>query len=262
MPSQPNYSLLDKPEILQLVFYPRWEWLPAPPGASDFIVDVEDGVSISCRFYPASRTSPCLLFFHGNGEVACDYDGIAPLYNEIDISLFVADYRGYGRSGGLPSFSSMIADTHHIYKSFRQVLQERDYKGPVFFMGRSLGAHSVVELVSHYGQEIRGLIVESGAARITRLLSLFGLSTEVEPFRQLEASIQDRVYSIAVPVLVLHGEYDSLIPSLEATWFFDTVGSKVKRLVLIPRAGHNDIMLVGMAQYFSAIKEFVSSSIR
>lgn len=254
---RPDYSLLDRPEIREFAFYPRREWTPAPPGATDFQVDVEAGVSISCRFYPASPASPCLLFFHGNGEVACDYDGIAPLYNEMDISLFVADYRGYGRSGGQPSFAAMVADAHPIFRFFRQSLALMGYNGPIFLMGRSMGAHSVVELASHYSPEIKGLIVESGSSRLARLLSFLGLSIGPEQAKRLESAILARIRSIEVPVLILHGEWDTLIPPGEAALFLETVSSPVKRLVLIPGAGHNDIMLVGMAQYFSAIREFV-----
>ena len=33
--------------------------------------------------------------------------------------------------------------------------------------------------------------------------------------------------------------------------------AKDRRLVKIPNAGHNDLMMVGMKQYFGAIHEFV-----
>src|SRR4030042_1848855 len=101
---QADYSILDLPEILQFIFYPRRDWAPPPPGASDFLVPVEEGVSISCRFYPAEVGSPCILYFHGNGEVACEHDWIAQLYGREGISLFVADYRGNGRSEGGATF--------------------------------------------------------------------------------------------------------------------------------------------------------------
>ena len=107
MLKEPDYSLLDDPDILQLVFYPRQDWTPAASAAKDYLAPVASSISISCRFYPAKKNSPAILYFHGNGEVACDYDFIAPDYNELNISLFVADYRGYGRSSGKPNFSSM-----------------------------------------------------------------------------------------------------------------------------------------------------------
>jgi len=255
--NQPDYSLLDQPQVLQYIFYPREDWTPPPPSASDYLVPVDEGVSISCRFYPANTGSPCILYFHGNGEVACDYDGIAPLYNHEDISLFIADYRGYGRSGGWPTFADVTADAHPIFNFFVNTVRSLSHNGPLFLMGRSLGTHSVLELASHYPELLSGLIVESGSANMARLLRF--LTTPVDPDRlkKLEEAIAAKVRSITLPLLIIHGEWDNLIPPSHAYYLFDTVGSKAKRLEIIPGAGHNDIMLVGIDQYFSAIKEFV-----
>jgi len=219
------------------------------------MVPVEDEISISCRFYPATMDSPCVLYFHGNGEVVCDHDWIAPLYNREGISLFVADYRGYGLSGGSPTFSAMTADAHSIFNFFRKTVRSSGYSGPLFLMGRSLGSHSVLELAFHYPEHLRGLIVESGFTGVARLVSLFDLPSQ--RLTELGEAISARIQSITLPLLIIHGEEDSLIPPSEATKLFETIGSEEKSLVIIPYAGHNDIMLVGTEQYFSAIKEFV-----
>jgi alpha-beta hydrolase superfamily lysophospholipase len=62
-------------------------------------VEVEPGIVLGGRLYPAAPDSPAILFFHGNGEIAEDYDDIAPLYIQMGITLLVMDYRGYGTSG-------------------------------------------------------------------------------------------------------------------------------------------------------------------
>jgi fermentation-respiration switch protein FrsA (DUF1100 family) len=92
---------------------------------------------------------------------------------------------------------------------------------------------------------------------VARLASLFGLSSE--GLAELRETISARIRSIRLPVLIIHGERDSLIPLSEATTLYGEIGSREKRLVIIPGADHNDIMLLGMEQYFSAIKEFVFS---
>ena len=148
--NQPDYSVLDRPEILQVVFYPRQEWNPPPAGVLDYLVDVEPGTQVSCRYYPATPGGPCILYFHGNGEVACDHDSIAPLYNRLGISLFVADYRGYGRSDGTPTFTTMSADAHPIFEFFLETV--RSSSDRLFVMGRSLGSHSALELASQQSE--------------------------------------------------------------------------------------------------------------
>jgi pimeloyl-ACP methyl ester carboxylesterase len=252
---QPDYSILDRPAILQFIFYPRQEWTPPPAGAIDYMVDVEPGLSVSCRFYPVWGGSPCILYFHGNGEVACDHDWIAPLYNRLGIDLFVADYRGYGRSGGTPSFSSLAADAHPILRFFLETTRSSSSSGPLFIMGRSLGSHPAVELASCYPEHFSGLIVESGAPNPARLAHRFGLSSE--RMDELAEAVSTWIRSIELPALILHGERDSLIPVDEGMRLYEELGSKDKRLLIIPGADHNDMMLVGTDQYFSAIRDFV-----
>jgi pimeloyl-ACP methyl ester carboxylesterase len=252
---QSDYSILDRPEILQFVFYPRRAWSPPPAGASDYRVSVAPGVSISCRFYPAPAGSPCILYFHGNGEVACEHDWIAPLYNRESIGLFVADYRGYGLSDGTPTFSSMTTDAHAIFDFFLETVRFSGHSGSLFVMGRSLGSHSACELAFHYAEHLRGLILESGPSNIARLAALFGLSSD--RLTALQDSVSRRSQSISLPALIIHGERDSLIPLGEATALHEEIGSQEKRLVIIPGADHNDIMLVGLEQYSSAIRDFV-----
>ena len=169
----------------------------------------------------------------------------------------MADYRGYGLSSGRPSFASMTADAHSVFNFFLNAVQPTVHSGPLFLMGRSLGSHSTVELASHYPEHIRGLILESGSGNMTRLVSLIGLPMDAEVARGLEEAAIARVRSITVPVLIIHGEWDNIVPVIEAVKFYDAVASDDKRLAIIPSAGHNDIMLVGMEQYFSAIREFV-----
>lgn len=255
MSDQPDYSILDRPEILRFVFYPRRDWTPPPAGASDYLVSVEQGVSISCRFYPASPGAPSILYFHGNGEVACDHDWIAPLYNREGIGLFVADYRGYGRSDGTPTFSGMTADAHSIFSFFLETVRSSGRSEPLFLMGRSLGSHSAAELAFHYPENVTGLIVESGSPNVARLARLFGLSSE--RLADLGETLSARIRSITLPALIIHGERDSLIPLNEAITLHEEIGSQEKRLVIIPGADHNDIMLLGTEQYFSAIRDFV-----
>jgi hypothetical protein len=258
MTTKVDYSSLDLPQFQQLIFYPRAHWTEPPPGAADYMVSVGEGVSVSCRFYVHGRGSPTILFFHGNGEVACEYDDIAPLYHERGINLFVADYRGYGRSGGRPAFASIVADAHAVLRYVCDLLGEGEYNRHLFVMGRSLGSHPAIELASCCASHLRGLILESGFAHVPRLLRHHGLSMDSPRLDEFERAVQERVRAISLPVLVIHGERDTLVPPENATGFYQNVGSEDKTLLTIPGAGHNDIMYLGMERYFSAIEAFVS----
>jgi len=172
-------SALDRPDILQFIFYPRRDFSEKPgvANAAACSISVDEAVSISCRFYFGSEKYPNILFFHGNGEIASDYDGIGSIYNQIGLNLFVADYRGYGMSGGQPTLTSMIKDAQ--FEGFKQVLKEKGFSGNLFIMGRSLGSLSAIELVYHYQSQLSGLIVESGFANIFSLFENLGFPVKL-----------------------------------------------------------------------------------
>ena len=262
--SSADLAKLDDPTISMNSFYPRRQWIPAPDGAEDHSVAIDVTLAVadkiagegglSCRFFPAEPTSPTILFFYGNGETAADYDDIAPLYNQVGINFFVADYRGYGRSDGFPAFSTMLADADKVLKWLTAMLKARGYSCRVFVMGRSMGRHPAFELAANFGDRLNGVIIESGRPT----LGNFTQGLDSVAAEGLESKYGAKVRSIEIPVLVIHGEVDTLAPVEQAVTMFQGFRSQEKRLLTIPGAGHNDLLQKGVHEYFAAIKEFVS----
>jgi pimeloyl-ACP methyl ester carboxylesterase len=262
--SPADLAKLDDPTISMNSFYPRRQWTPTPNGAEDHSVaiDVTAAVadkiagegSLSCRFFPAGPNSPTILFFYGNGETAVDYDSMAPLYNQVGINFFVADYRGYGRSDGFPTFSTMLADADKVLERLTAMLEARGYASRIFVMGRSMGRHPAFGLAANFGDRLNGLIIESGRPS----LGNFTRGLDPATAEGLEAQYEAKVRSIDVPVLVIHGEVDTLAPVEQAVAMFQGFRSQEKRLLTIPGAGHNDLLQKGVHEYFAAIQEFVS----
>lgn len=253
-----DLSIFDQPHVLQVMFYPRRDFgdTPSASNASVHFIEVGKGISIGCKFYWVDTDSANILYFHGNGEIASDYDPIAPLYNSRKINFFVADYRGYGMSGGYPTATGMIRDAHKVFEGFKEILRERGAKGFLFLMGRSLGSASAIELAFHYQTEVKGLIVESGFADALGLLSRFGLT--IKGAREDVGSFNlEKIKTISIPTLIIHSQYDHIIPLEEGIQLHDSSRAKEKELVIIPNANHNDLMMVGMDQYFTAIEKFV-----
>ncbi len=213
---------------------------------------------MGCRFYHSQEKGPNLLFFHGNGEIVSDYDFIAPLYGDRGINLFVADYRGYGLSGGTPTTRSMIHDAHPVFQHFLDFLKRNRYTGPIFVMGRSLGSASALELGSQSHDQIQGIVIESGFADTFDLLNSLGIPMEIPP------GTEDRVFSnlekirgISLPTLIIHGSEDHIIPLNHARDLYQASPAKDKRLVIIADANHNDLLMVGHNPYFGALEDFI-----
>ena len=169
----------------------------------------------------------------------------------------MTDYRGYGLSGGTPTFTNMVADASSIFEAFLDILRRENYTGDIFVMGRSLGSICAIELVSRYQEQVKGLIIESGFASILGLLTHLGFTADYLGINDTTFPNASKMRSITLPTLILHGEYDSFIPVSEAKELFENAATKRKRLVIINGANHNDIMTVGMESYFTVIEQFI-----
>ena len=251
-----DYSALDDIGISMNAFYPRKNWSATPSGANDHAVKVDDEISLSCRFFSVGQEAPTILFFYGNGETATDYNGIAPVYNQSGLNFFVADYRGYGRSGGWPSFTTMLADSVKVLHYVESMLKAEGYSGSIFVMGRSMGRHSAFELAANHSSRLGGVIIESGRP----ILGNFVYTLPPQDAKALEAAYLEKVSSISIPSLVIHGEEDELAPVQQAVLMHESFASEEKRLLTIPGAGHNDLLYRGLNEYFAAIREFTDAS--
>jgi alpha-beta hydrolase superfamily lysophospholipase len=256
MPADFDMTLLDCPEVSHYIFYPRQDPLPQDDIAL-YSVEVEQGVSVVCRFYPASRGIATILYFHGNGETAGDYDLVSSLYTSLEINLFVADYRGYGLSSGEPTLGHMLHDAQPIYERLREVLRQGGYGEAIFVMGRSLGSAPAIELAFQSQDALRGLIVESGFSDAFRLLSYLGVPLAIPPHHGEGFPNGEKMCSIRIPTLLIHAAEDHLIPLSEAEELLRLCAAEEKRLVVIPRADHNTLMMVGREQYLQAIEGFI-----
>jgi pimeloyl-ACP methyl ester carboxylesterase len=253
-----NYAQFDHPSILSYLFYPRPE--DGPSLHDDAIIElsipVEQNIAIGGKAFIADRKAPSILFFHGNGEIVADYDDLGPLFAGLGINFLPVDYRGYGRSGGSPSVSSMMKDCHVIYDYIARWLADGGYGGRFIIMGRSLGSASALELASSYAGNIDALIIDSGFAYALPLLRLIGADpdrlglSEEDGFRNA-----DKIRQFSGPTLIIHAEFDHIIPYSDGVTLFEASPSERKKMLAIPRANHNTIFMHGLNEYLNAVKD-------
>jgi fermentation-respiration switch protein FrsA (DUF1100 family) len=252
-----TYLILDRPEVLRAMFYPRheYEFTLSPPGVYRVAVEVEPGVAVGGRLYPAGAHAPAIFYFHGNGEIAADYDDIAPMYTQLGITLFVADYRGYGTSTGRPTATNLAADAVTVFDQVDSVLAEHGLAPEkLYVMGRSLGSAAAIEVAYCRQEALAGLIVESGFAETFTLLSRMGLRVQGADEARDGFNNVGKIAQIHLPTLIIHGLSDVLIPAGDGRELHRSSAASDKRLVLIPGAGHNDLMWVGRRAHFEAIQ--------
>ena len=251
-----DFAILDRPEIRSIMFYPRVDRSAPPAGAQDLFATVDGGVRIHSRVFAGAGDRPTIVFFHGNGEVVADYNEIATLYERVSLNLLVCEYRGYGRSDGEPSYTAMMNDAHAVKTAALAKLDGLGWYRGRYLMGRSLGALSALELAATDADGFRGLVLESGAG------GLLGWARYVAPgqeaaWQELAEAQRQRLAAIRLPLLTIHGAQDELIPVQRALEVHEAAGSPLKELLVVPGAGHNDLLFVGMRAYFEALTGFV-----
>ncbi len=255
------YYLLDRPDVLPYAFFPSGEVSACPEFAFDFSVPVDDYNHVSCRFFKGEPGYPTLLYFHGNGEVAGDYNQIAPFYFKYaGVNLIVAEFRGYGGSSGFPTFAGLISDALPILRMAKEKMADLGFREEIWVMGRSMGSVPALELAGRHAEGIEGLIIESGfpcAARIARRLQIPMAATDL---KVIEDECLEKVRSISLPALIIHGEMDSLVAVQEAYTLDREIGSAQKRLFIIPGADHNSVIAEDFHGYFRAIREFIGGN--
>jgi fermentation-respiration switch protein FrsA (DUF1100 family) len=197
-------------------------WLPTAAG------DVE------AWFLPplAQRTTPAplLLFSHGNAELIEDWVGQVEIPRSAGLGVLLVEFPGYGRSAGSPSQASITEAMTAAYDwaAARPGLEAR----AIVAHGRSLGGGAASALSQK--RPLAALVLESSFTSLRELAKHFGLPGFLvrDPFDNDEA-----VRGFQGPVLILHGEYDELIPVEHARRLHEAAkGSEFHVLA----CGHND----------------------
>ncbi len=221
-----------------------------------------DGVHLGYRLYIHKQGAPVILFHHGNGETAPDYDHIAPYFQRIvGASLLVVDFRGYGWSSGRPTFTSLIGDTEPLITALPGILAAATLTdSPLYLMGRSMGSAPTVHLAYTHPEHFKGVILESGFADLLSVMVRLGypghlLGNLIDPVGN-----ERKIASVTLPLLLIHGAEDTLIPVQHAERMLKASGAGQKRFLKVPGAGHNNLLAVALREYFSAIAELISTT--
>ncbi len=253
-------AILENPYVLQALFHPRRDdFAIIRPGAFLVSVAIAPEVSIGGRLFPtADPNAPVILYYHGNGEIAADYDNLEELYTRMGVTLLVMDYRGYGTSSGSPNADNLVHDAKPLYDALDTLFADHQLTPKsIYVMGRSLGSVPAIETALQVGDQLGGLIIESGFSDTFGLLQRLGVRVQDVDEERDGFGNAYKMQRINTRTLVLHGEEDVLIPPSDGGELFVNCAAKDKQLEIIPGAGHNDIMVTGMRRYFSTVGEFV-----
>lgn len=214
-------------------------WIDTPPGPVESWLLPGDGVG------PESP-GPAVIFAHGNGELIDYWPEALGRYQRMGLSVLLAEYRGYGRSAGSPSQTAIAED----FLEFHARLVERPEVDAtrLVYHGRSLGGGAVCDLARR--KPPTAMILESSFTSISDV----AWRTGVPPFLVLDKfNNRTVVTNLDVPVLLLHGRHDQIIPVTHAHRLHDA--ARQSQLILFD-VGHND-RLFQFRAYWQHIEDFL-----
>jgi len=243
----------------QFIFFPekRHDFSPEQFGLiyNNVFVRTQDGVRIHGWHFPVESEDASrglLLFFHGNaGNISHRLENIRFLVDE-GISVFIVDYRGYGRSEGTITEEGMCRDAEGAMDWL--VAELGIPAGRVVIFGRSLGGVAAVHAASV--RPAAGAILESTFSSLADASRIF---FPILPSGLLLGGRMDsmaKIGRVSAPLLFIHGDVDDLIPIALGRKLFDAAPSP-KEFYTLRGAGHNDTCLVGGKLYFQKIRTFV-----
>ncbi len=170
-----------------------------------------DGTLLHGWFFPAdkdsSRAHLTILFCHGNGgNISHRLDAYAALL-DLGLNVFAFDYRGYGRSAGRPGEEGTYQDAQAAHAWLRQ----KGFVAPsIIAFGESLGGGVVSELALR--EQIGGLVLQSSFTSVTAVGAEAFPWLPVRSLGTIKYDTRSKLPRLRVPLLVMHGRADSVIP--------------------------------------------------
>jgi fermentation-respiration switch protein FrsA (DUF1100 family) len=239
-----------------LMYFPdTTHTLPASAGlpqAEEVTLQSDDGERLVAWHVPARDGKPVVIYFQGNaGGLNLRAERFTWLTAD-GTGLLALGYRGYGGSTGTPTEDGLIRDARAAYDfAGARYRPER-----IVLFGESLGSAVAIALAAE--RAVAGLILD---APFTSAVDVGAAAYPFAPVRWLMKDTwhsDERIGRVSAPLLVLHGECDSIIPiSFGERLFALTRNSKTlpKRMVRFPQGGHVNLDDYGAPK---AVKEFLA----
>jgi hypothetical protein len=234
---------------------PRGSWDP-PAGAESCTFRTRDGLGLHGWWHPGEGAGdpsqrPVLLYCHGrSGNVTHRAEMLGRLAAR-GFGVFLFDYRGYGKSEGTPGEHGLCLDAEAAH---RHLVEERHVSPRrIVCFGRSLGCTPALHVA--LVRRTAGLVMDGAFENVSAVVQhrLHGLPLAL--FVRNRFDNLERVRRLKVPLLVMHGSKDDMVPLGQAEAVFNAA-PKPKEFCLIEGGGHGEASDPASEAYYEALRRF------
>jgi fermentation-respiration switch protein FrsA (DUF1100 family) len=226
------------------------------PGAREVTLTTGDGLQLGAWYLPGpAADAPAVLVANGNGGHRGMRAPLARALGEAGLAVLLFDYRGYGGNPGSPSEDGLGLDV----RAAREFLLRETQVPPerLVYFGESLGAAVVTELATQHPPA--GLVLRSP---FVDLASVGAVHYRFLPVRLLlrdRYPVAQQLGGIRVPTTVVYGGADSIVPPGQSR-DVAAAAAQLHRLVEVPGADHNDLVLLEGEAVVSAVVELARAA--
>ncbi len=234
-PAVPKVPSLDELLLFLPSKHPSGNWKPQDLRFDDVWFSAEDKTRLHGWYCPCDNPRATILIAHGNaGHVASRAPWLKYLQSTARVATFMFDYRGYGRSEGVPTVEGVLLDAKAARAKLRELARIDD--SAMLLMGESLGGAIVVQLAAESAP--RGLVLQSTFSSLKDVAAVHypRLSWLVPPAK-LDSVAQ--IVRYHGPLLQSHGTADRTIPFSSGEKLFEAA-NEPKTFVTISKADHNN----------------------
>ncbi|HSP13521.1 MAG TPA: alpha/beta hydrolase [Thermoanaerobaculia bacterium] len=219
---------------------PMKSWDPADYGiprqaVQDHWIETPDGELLHAWYCRSPRPIASAVYCHGNtGNLTLTAD-VIPHFLDAGINVLYFDYRGFGRSSGIPSINGIVADGLTAARFHDRI---RPKGLPSILYGYSLGGAVAAQVIKRHPFD--GLILQS---TFTSLPAITRVTFPRTPMHLFAGNLFDTigvVKRLTIPLLVVHGGSDEVVPCSMAHELFDACKGR-KHIEIVEGGLHKDL---------------------
>jgi pimeloyl-ACP methyl ester carboxylesterase len=259
--------VLAAPRLLKRAFAPRDREVRSDPSdhgllSTDLWIDGPNGKRLHAWWIPADGPAPVVIVLHGWAGNSGDMLPIGPGLLESGFHALFLDARKHGQSDD-EDFMSMPRFAEDLEATIGDLLERDDVTG-IGVIGHSVGAAAAIYAAARNPAIDAVVAVASFAhpAEMMRENFPFPMPVTWAILRMVERMIghryddiapRSRIADVEVPVMLMHGDADSVIPFQDSIDLHDRLPGS--QLVIVPGGTHSD--LEAFEPFFPTVDEFL-----